>query len=213
MNLAQLILKQISNFSVKRICIIGNMDDDFYEFLSDNISDSDTIYLFNNSTGIKKTKSMLNGKSYKKIDILSFPSTDKIYDWYGWQILKYYNDLKKLKVSTQIFTVVFYKGKHLLQYDMGVLPLLLKMISDDGFLVIYDCSWSLAKSPTLKPEVNTNTSIQYTQEQINLPNMQYLIDTFIDNNFIEQKDISSSKTRVYCKKTQNYVYSLMQNYY
>ena len=78
------------------------------------------------------------------------------------------------------------------------------MISNQGFLVVYDCAWSLAKSPTMKPSVNAETASKYTKEQIHMEQIQYLLDTFIDDDFVEQKEISCLKTRVYRKGESAY---------
>ena len=211
MEIEQLIINKINQFSTKKICVIGNMPDIFYEIMSANITEDDSIYLFSDSKCIKNAKSILTSTSYNMKNIIDFPITNKKYDWYGWQLIKYYNQLKNIKISPQIFTVIFYRGKHLLQYDIGVLPLVLKMISDGGFLVVYDCSWSLSKSPTMNPDVNNETKINYTNDQINIQHMQFLLDTYIDNNFFEYKKLSSSKIRVYCKKQKN-LYSIEQDY-
>lgn len=199
MAVEQVIVERIGDISEKNICVVGNMQDEFYALLSEKLMSVDSVYLFDTFTNIKKAEAILNGTRYSKIKIMPFPVTNKKYDWYGWHLLRYYHQLQKLGVSSQVFTAVFYRGKHLFQYDMGALPLVMNMISDGGFLAVYDCAWSLAKSPTMKPEVNTETAAHYTKEQISLPHMQYLLDAYIDKNFLEQEGLSSTKTRVYRK--------------
>ena len=175
------------------------MSDQFYNFVSEYLTDNDHIYIFNTNTNIEKVSHIINKNNYKKIDIIKFPISNKKFDWYGWQLIRFYHQLKKLNISSEIFSAVFYRGKHLLQYDIGVIPLIIKMISNGGFLTVYDCNWSLEKSPTMNPKVNTDTSDNYTKEQISIHNMQYLLDIYINNEFIEYDEISSNKTRVYNK--------------
>ena len=193
------IIERIGRSVEKNLCIIGTMPEDFYTLLTENMTDKDSVYLFDTSTNIKKAEELLNGSRYSKVKIMPFSVSSKKFDWYGWHLLRYYHQLKKLGVPPQMFTAVFYRGKHLFQYDMGTLPLVIKMLANDGFLVVYDCAWSLAKSPTMKPEVNAETAAQYTKEQIALPHMQYLLDVHIDNSLTEQEGLSSARTRVYRK--------------
>lgn len=199
MAIEQGIIERIGSVSEKNICVIGNMSEEFYALLSENLTGGDSVYIFDTSANIKKAESALNGARYNKIKLMPFPVTNKKFDWYGWHLLRYYHQLQKLGVSSQIFNAVFYRGKHLFQYDMGSLPLVMNMLSDGGFLAVYDCAWSLAKSPTMKPEVNAETAAHYTKEQISLHHMQYLLDVYIDKNFLEQEGLSSAKTRVYRK--------------
>ena len=206
------IIERISDFSQKNIGIIGNMPEEFYALLAKNLLENDSIYLFDIAGNIKKVESILTKTRYNKIKTIPFSVSNKKFDWYGWHLLRYYHQLKKLGVSPQVFTAVFYRGKHLFQYDMGTLPLAMNMVSDGGFLTVYDCAWTLAKSPTMKPEVNAETTAQYTKEQIDLPQMQYLLDIYIDKNFTEEEGLSSTRTRVYRKK-QNTISSDGYNSY
>lgn len=193
------IFDSINSF-VKNICIVGNMPNSFYADISKSLNTDDAVYIFDTIKNIQDADDAINSNRYDKIKILRFPVSNKRFDWYGWHLLQYYRNLKLLNTDYQLFTAVFYHGKHLVQYDMGTLPLAMKMIIPGGFLTVYDCSWSLAKSPTMKPDVNTETALQYTKEQISIQHMQYLLDVFLDNDFIEQKNLSSIKTRVYRKK-------------
>ena len=193
------IIEKLSNITEKNICVIGSMSEDFYKMLSENINNNDIVSIFDTASNIKKAESAINSGRYTKIKINSFSVSNKKFDWYGWHMLRYYYQLKKLGVSSQVFTAIFYRGKHLFQYDMGSLPLAMDMLADGGFLAVYDCAWTLAKSPTMKPEVNPETSAQYTREQISIPHMQYLLDAHMNKSFIEQEGLSSSRTRVYRK--------------
>lgn len=200
MSLEKDILNNINGFAKKNICIVGGMPKSFYSDISGYLNTNDSVYIFDTIKNIQDADNVINSNRYDKVKILRFPTSNKRFDWYGWHVLQYYHQLKLLNTDYQLFTALFYRGKHLIQYDMGTLPLAMKMIMPGGFLTVYDCSWSLAKSPTMKPDVNTETNLQYTEEQINIQQVQYLLDTFIDDDFIERKNLSSIKTRVYCKK-------------
>ena len=193
------IIEKLGNSTERNICVIGSMSEDFYKMISENINTNDSISIFDTASNIKKAESIINNGRYTKIKINSFPISNKKFDWYGWHMLRYYYQLKKLGVSSQVFTAIFYHGKHLFQYDMGALPLAMDMLADGGFLTVYDCAWTLAKSPTMKPEVNPETSAQYTSEQISISHMQYLLDVHMNKSFVEQEGLSSSRTRVYRK--------------
>jgi len=200
MSLEKDILDSINGFVKKNICIVGSMPHSFYTDISGSLNTGDSVYIFDTIKNIQDADNTINSNRYDKVKILRFPISNKRFDWYGWHLLQYYRQLKLLNTDYQLFTALFYRGKHLVQYDMGTLPLAMKMIMPGGFLTVYDCSWSLAKSPTMKPDVNTETNIQYTKEQINIKQMQYLLDAFIDDDFVEKNNLSSIKTRVYCKK-------------
>ena len=196
MSLEKNILHSIRGVAERKVCIIGRMPDLFYTDLSEILTADDTVYIFDTIKNIQNIE-RINNNNYIKIE--RFAISNKKFDWYGWHLLQYCHKLKSLNTAPQLFTAVFYRGKHLFQYDMGVLPLVMSMIAEEGFLTIYNCSWSIAKSPTMKPDVNAETALHYTSEQIKIQHMQCLLDVFLNDSFVEQKNLSSIKTRVYRK--------------
>ena len=200
MTIEQNVISKIGTLPQKRICIIGTMSEKFYILLAKNLMPNDCVCIFDTTGNISKAEASLNNAMYSNIEIMAFPVSNKKFDWYGWRLFQYYHQLRKLGVPTQVFTAVFYKGKHLFQYDMGTLQLVKDMLTDGGYFVVYDCVWTLAKSPTMNPQVNADTAAEYTKEQINIPHIQYLLDGYIDNTFMEQEELSSAKTRVYRKR-------------
>lgn len=213
MTLEEHILEHLEMVSQKNIAIIGNMPDHFYKILSDKLKGEDNVYIFDTGQNIKRADHILNNIRYNKIHINYFPTFNKKFNWYGWQLLNCCHQLKETNDTFQIFTAIFYRGKHLFQYDMGALPLAINMLANRGIITIYDCAWSLRNSITMKPEVNKETEENYTKEQIKIPHIQYLLDIHVDETLVEMQDVSSAKTRVYKKNRVSLQTSINDNIY
>ena len=112
MTIEQNIISKISAFPQKKICIIGTMPEKFYILLAKNLMPNDCVCIFDTTGNISKAESSLNNAMYSNIEIMAFPVSNKKFDWYGWRLFQYYHQLRKLGVPTQVFTAVFYKGKH-----------------------------------------------------------------------------------------------------
>ena len=130
MTIEQNVVSKIGTLPQKRICIIGTMSEKFYILLAKNLMSNDCVCIFDTTGNISKAEASLNNSMYSNIEIMAFPVSNKKFDWYGWRLFQYYHQLRKLGVPTQVFTAVFYKGKHLFQYDMGTLQLVKDMLID-----------------------------------------------------------------------------------
>ena len=198
---------EMTSFKKNNIAIIGNMSTDFYENLVSNLSWNDTIYIFDTADNISKIEFLIRHTLNSNVKLITYKCYTKKFDSYAWNLCLLISDIKRLNLSLEIFTMVFYHGKHLFHSDIGLLQLCTKMINDNGLLVVYDCDWSIAKSPTMNPKVDSNIKNLYTVEQINTPQIQFLLDNILDNDFMEMFSISSSKTKLFVKSK----YTLFNN--
>ena len=63
-----------------------------------------------------------------------------------------------------------------------------------GIIIFDDVRWSIESSPTCNPKKNPNVAKQFTQEQIEACQVEYVVDCFMrsDTRFLELDSISKN---------------------
>lgn len=129
-----------------------------------------------------------------KAEVIPCGNSAKTFDSYNWTLQKIY--IKEGRVP--MFDVVYLDGAHTFLHDGLAVCLLRKMIKDEGFLILDDIKWSMAKSPTCSPSVNPSTATNYTEEQIECAQVSIVADIFLDNDSgWEKVDCNNDERRIY----------------
>lgn len=183
-------IKEICSIANKTIAIIGDLipildDKDYLE-----ITNAARIYTF----GSKRLESDINNliekaNCYRKPEVISYVSGKCTCDNYAWQIVRNYS-----KGNLPKFDCILFKGKHLFEVDGLWMPLLGKIVKQQGMVLFGDVEWSIEKSPTLNPKKAPKTREKYTEEQIKIKPIKELLSIYVKEDFIE----------IVCERRPNY---------
>lgn len=183
-------IKEICSLTNKTIAIIG----DLIPLLDENdiceIANAAKIYIF----GEKKLEANIinlvdKANTYCKPEIISTISGKCTCDNYAWHIVRSYS-----KGVLPKFDCILFKGKHLFEIDGLWIPLLSKIVRQQGVAFFGDIEWSIEKSPTLNQNKNPSTKEKYSEEQMKIKPVKELLNIYLRDDFIE----------IVCKGYPNY---------
>ena len=109
----------------------------------------------------------------KQLKVHSWSNTHKMFDSYNW-------NLAKCLKQGITFDFVFVDGAHSWHHDALAFFLIDQMLEDGGIVVLDDYGWSLATSPTMNPSKFPEITQQYTQEQIETPQVNMVVDLLVE---------------------------------
>jgi len=193
------------NRNRKKICIIGEKNEDYVMDIIKKMSNEDALYIFDSATKEKKIKEkarMFLENVDKKIKF--YANSNKKYDTYAWNVSNFITFCQKNGLDSNIFDYIFYNGKHLFHQDIGIFAFIEYLLNDNGYIIISDCKWSIKNSPTMKPDINKDTEKNYSIKQIEIEQINYLIEIFLKNNTkFEEIESSSSNKNVRAFRIKN----------
>lgn len=152
---------------------IGATAVEILKFLDEN----DKYYMFDFEDKCHELESDFRTLPYVKATVISCGNTNRTYDSYSWTLQKMYRENKSPE-----FDLVYLDGAHTFFHDALTLCLLKKMTKDDGIIVIDDMDWSFKNSPTCNPDVNPSVLNNYTQEQIECPQISVATSIIMDDD-------------------------------
>ena len=188
-------INELCRLGNKNVAIIGDLIPQIDEEDLKNVADAKVIYLFGTNSSCSQSEGkILKNITYSQPKVIKFTSGGCVNDNYAWQIIKC-----KIRGSLPKFDLIIYKGRHLLEVDGLVMPLIKDMLNTQGIVIFSDVEWSIKSSPTLNPVKNKETKKKYTDEQIALKPIKELLHLYIRDNLLEVKCKGSPYNRAYLK--------------
>ena len=188
-------INELCKLGNKTIAIIGDLIPQMDDSDLKNIADAKVIYFFGTKTScLKCEEKIIQNSTYSQPKIIEFTSGNCINDHYAWQVIKC-----KIKNTLPAFDLIIYKGRHLLEIDGLLIPLIKDMLAQQGIVIFSDVEWSIKTSPTLNPQKNKETKKKYTDEQIALKPLKELLKMYIGNDLLEVKCKGTPYNRAYLK--------------
>lgn len=167
--------------------------------VAEKLSKEDLYYLFSYEDDVTELRNDLVELPKCEASIYAIGNTTKTYDSYAWSLAKIYQELS----NKELFDLVYLDGAHTFCHDGLTCCILKRMMKMGGMIIFDDIDWCHAKSPTLNPTVNTRTSDNFTDEQIETCQVAMVVNIFME----EDKDWEivpelSSVRRVTYKKVR-----------
>ena len=107
-------------------------------------------------------------------NVVVHPNTRKVLDSYNWSLMKLLRD-----GAAGSFDYVFVDGAHTWALDALAFLLVDRLLAPGGYVDFDDYFWTLARSPSMRPEAFPPTSRLYTPEQIEQPQVSLVIDVLV----------------------------------
>lgn len=160
------------------------------------LEDKDQYYMFDFEDKIYELASDFENLSYVRATVVPCGNTNKIYDSYAWTLQKMYANNK-----SPVFDLVYLDGAHTFIHDAITICLLKKMVKKDGVIVIDDMDWTIKNSPTCNPNIRPAVLDEYTQEQIECPQVSIATNIFLDDDINWKKyiELCSNHRSVYIR--------------
>lgn len=116
----------------------------------------------------------------------------KRYDSYAWNLAKLLQSMPG--DPSGVFDVVYLDGAHTFHHDAAACAVLKELVRAEGYLVFDDMYWSFVRSPTINPTNYPAIKGDYTEEQLEQPHIEVVVDCLIrtDSRF-KQVFLSENK--------------------
>ncbi|HTW28648.1 MAG TPA: class I SAM-dependent methyltransferase [Acetobacteraceae bacterium] len=101
------------------------------------------------------------------------------FDSYAWTLA---NQALAMRQAGQegLFDFIYFDGAHLFHHDAPAAIVCKEMLRPGGVILFDDYDWSIAISPTMRPEVQPAVTKHFTPEQIAAPHVRLICDLFLD---------------------------------
>lgn len=146
------------------------------------LGEKDTYYYFDFEDNVQELYRDLIGINENHVNIVGIGNSRLTYDSYAWNLAKLYIKWRKEYGDGQRLDLVYLDGAHTFLFDSAAACILKEMTSQGGVIVLDDINWTIAKSPTCKPEVNPEVLNFYSLEQINSCQVKMIQECFFDSD-------------------------------
>jgi predicted O-methyltransferase YrrM len=106
--------------------------------------------------------------------VIEHPNSRLIMDSYNWSLMRLLAEH-----GEPIFDYAFIDGAHTWALDGLAFLLVDRLLKPGGHVDFDDYSWTLARSPSMKPEVFPEVRRLYSQEQIDEPQVALVVDLLV----------------------------------
>ena len=110
-------------------------------------------------------------------NVVAHGNPDKTYSGYHFTFLTSF-----CEGSLPSFDLAYVDGGHVAHLDLGTVAILKNVAHEGSIIVLDDFNWTLAKSPTLNPDINAQTAYNYDESQIVQPHVALICKALLDND-------------------------------
>jgi predicted O-methyltransferase YrrM len=156
----------------RTIAEIGVYRGDTSERLSELLGGRGELHLFDFEERVQAVKRRLTRRGFR--NVVAHGNSHRILDSYNWSLMKLLRDHQ-----TPIFDYVFIDGAHTWALDALAFLLVDRLLKTGGYVDFDDYDWSLAVSPSQRPDVFPATRRLFTDEQIHERHVSLIVDLLV----------------------------------
>jgi len=152
--------------------------------LAEFLNNEGELHLFDFEDRVEQVMSRLRDLGYT--NAVGHGNSYKLLDSYNWSLMKMLQEHPE-----PIFDYVFIDGAHTWIHDALAFLLVDRLLKPGGYVDFDDYRWSLASSPSLRPERFPLTADLYTPEQIAARQVGLVVDLLVRRNSQFQEVVSN----------------------
>ena len=107
-------------------------------------------------------------------NVVAHPNSRRLMDSYNWSLMRLLAEH-----DGPVFDYVFLDGAHTWALDALAFCLIDRLLIPGGYVDFDDYSWTLAGSPSMRPEVFPDVRRLYSDEQINRAQIALVVDLLV----------------------------------
>lgn len=134
------------------------------------------IYLFSFERELFELAGDLANLGYDNINT-EWGSPSQLYSGYHFQLAKAFV-INKLP----LFDIAYIDGGHVFHLDAPAACILKEVCKPGGYMLFDDWTWSIEKSPSMKPSVRPSTALHYDSEQIKEQHVKLVCKVIMDTD-------------------------------
>ena len=138
------------------------------------------LFLFDFVDKVETLKSDLQKlETTQGLEIECWGNSRKSFDSYAWTLANLLKQEKKTGHTGEVFDIIYLDGAHTFLHDAAACALLKELLRENGYIVFDDMYWSHVKSPSHNPINNPGVSAGFTDQQLNTPNVELVVDCLV----------------------------------
>lgn len=142
------------------------------EKIAEHLGTDGEIHLFDFADRIAEGAATVRATGHPRV--VEHPNTRLLMDSYNWSLMRLLKERQE-----PLFDYVFIDGAHTWALDALAFFLVDRLLKPGGCIDFDDYSWSLAGSPSMKPEVFPDVRRLYTGDQIDEPQVALVVDLLV----------------------------------
>ena len=107
-------------------------------------------------------------------NVVAHPNSRRLMDSYNWSLMRLLAEH-----DDPVFDYVFLDGAHTWALDALAFCLIDRLLAPGGYVDFEDYSWTLAGSPSMRPEVFPDVRRLYSDEQIDVAQIALVVDLLV----------------------------------
>jgi predicted O-methyltransferase YrrM len=162
----------VRSTTARHIAEIGIYRGDTSQLLAEHLAGEGELHLFDFDHRVADVLRRLHDRGHR--NVVGHPNSTKAMDSYNWSLLRVLEERPE-----PCFDYVFLDGAHTWPIDALAFLLVDRLVVPGGHIDFDDHDWTLARSPTMRPQANPVTTELYTDEQIARPHVKAIIDLLV----------------------------------
>lgn len=156
----------------RRYAELGVYLGDTAEQIADHLAGDGEIHLFDYEDRVDVVAERLRAAGHH--NVVAHPNTWRTLDSYNWSLMSVLR-----QGGAPPFDYVFIDGAHTWAFDALAFLLVDRLLAPGGYVDFDDYHWTLARSPSMRPEAFPPTRRLYTDEQIREPQVALVVDLLV----------------------------------
>jgi hypothetical protein len=107
-------------------------------------------------------------------NVIAHPNSRRLMDSYNWSLMELLAEHRE-----PVFDYVFLDGAHTWALDALAFLLVDRLLAPGGYVDFDDYPWTIARSPSMGPDVFPDVRRLYTDEQITRPQVALVVDLLV----------------------------------
>ena len=151
---------------------IGIYQGDTARQIAELLAGEGEIHLFDFEDRVAPVAASLCDAGHR--NVVAHPNSRRLLDSYNWSLMELLAEH-----PGPVFDYVFLDGAHTWALDALAFMLVDRLLKDGGYVDFDDYGWTMARSPSMRPEVFPDVRRLYTDEQIERPQVALVVDLLV----------------------------------
>lgn len=140
--------------------------------IADLLAGAGEIHLFDFEDRVAPVAAELHEAGHR--NVVAHPNSRRLMDSYNWSLMQLLAEH-----GQPVFDYVFLDGAHTWALDALAFLLVDRLLKDGGYVDFDDYGWTIARSPSMRPEAFPDVRRLYTDEQIERAQVALVVDLLV----------------------------------
>jgi predicted O-methyltransferase YrrM len=151
---------------------IGVYRGDTARCIADLMAGDGELHLFDFEDRVTSVAAALHEAGHR--NVVAYPNSRRLMDSYNWSLMRLLAERQE-----PLFDYVYLDGAHTWALDALAFVLVDRLLLPGGYVDFDDYGWTIARSPSMRPDVFPDVRQLYTEEQIEQAQVALVVDLLV----------------------------------